>query len=647
MSYGELNRRANQMGHYLRQQGVGRETLVGVCVERSVEMVVALLGILKAGGAYVPLDAEYPQERLGYMVQDSGVGVVVTEEKLLERLPSYELNFVQVICLEREQEEIGQQSEENPEAVNGGEDLAYVMYTSGSTGQPKGVMVAHRGITRLVCNSDYVQVERGDRIAQASNNSFDAATFEIWGALLNGGRLVLMQGDELLVPARFEEWAVAEGITTLFLTTALFNEMVRQGVKFAGVKQVLFGGEMVDVNVVRKVIAEGQQQRLLHVYGPTEGTTFSSWHEVQNVGDKARTVPIGVPISNTQAYIVDEELRLAPVGAVGELCLGGEGLGRGYWKQAELTAEKFVPNPYSGRPGARLYRTGDRVRYGRGGAIEFLGRMDEQVKIRGYRIEPGEIERALLQHEGVKEAVVVAREIAGGEKQLVGYVVWEDEGEGEREDLREYLRKKLPEYMVPWAVVELKELPLSVNGKVDRRRLPEPEERREWQEREYEGPRTAVEEIVCGIWAEVLRLERVGIGENFFELGGHSLLATQVISRVRRVFETEVALAVIFEEPTVAGLAGAIVEAREGRKEGKKEKEGAEEGREDRAGVAGGRPAAVVCAAAVVVHRPVGARERGLQHQHDAAGAGRVASGGAGACGGGAGGQARGAADTF
>ena len=472
-------------------------------------MVMALLAILKSGGAYVPLDAEYPRQRLDYMVRDSRVRLVLTGEKLRDRLP---LSGMEVVSLDGpDAARISRQSEANPAIINGEEDLAYVMYTSGSTGEPKGVMIPHRGINRLVCNSDYVQLGVDDRIAQVSNNSFDAATFEIWGSLLNGGRAVLMEGGELLVPARFEEWIESEGVTTLFLTTALFNEMVRQGAVFAGVKQVLFGGEMVDTDVVRKALEVGQQTRLLHVYGPTEGTTFSSWHEVNEVMPGARSVAIGKPIANTQTYILDEELQLTPVGVPGELCIGGIGLGRGYWNQAALTAEKFVPDPYSGKPGARLYRTGDPVRYVTEGAIEFLGRLDDQVKIRGYRIEPGEIETVLSRHEGVKDAVVVVREGATGAKQLIAYVVPNGIGvtkvHTSHEHLREYLRENLPEYMVPWAIIELRELPLTPNGKVDRRRLPNVEDSAgdRSQQMEYEGPRTEVEEILCGIWKKCCR----------------------------------------------------------------------------------------------------------------------------------------------
>src|SRR5215831_9598322 len=564
-SYGELNRRANQMAHYLREQGVGSQTLVGVCVERSLEMVVALLGILKAGGAYMPLDAEYPQERLAFMLSDSGAQLVITEDKLRECLASVP---VKAISIDGDAGQICRQSDVNPKSVTGGEDLAYVMYTSGSTGQPKGVMIPHRGITRLVCNADYVKLGPNERLLQMAPVSFDASTFEIWGALLNGGRLVLMPAGQ----ASLEEIGKVvkgEGVTVLWLTAALFDAMVRERVEdLSGVKQMLAGGDVVTVESARKYLAHSEAGTLINGYGPTEGTTFSCCHGVTELESGVKSVPIGKAIANTQAYIADQDLRLALVGTVGELYLGGEGLGRGYWKQAELTAEKFVPNPYSPTPGARLYRTGDRVRYGLGGAIEFLGRIDEQVKIRGHRIEPGEIQRALTAYECVREAVVATQVGVGGEKQLVAYVVLKESAEGtggaekpeiSHERLREYLQGRLPEYMVPWAIVTLKELPLTANGKVDRRRLPKVESAGAGV-REYEAPRTAVQEILCGVWSELLHVERVGIHDSFFELGGHSLLATRLVSRVRRSLHVELPLRKLFEEPTVAGLAQAIEE---------------------------------------------------------------------------------------
>jgi amino acid adenylation domain-containing protein len=403
LSYGELNRRANRLAHSLRRRGVVRETVVGLCMRRSAGMVVGVLGIMKAGGVYVPLDGEYPEERLRYMMRDSGMEVVVGERGVVERLRGSVAGVMVSVEGGVEGEEIGREGEEEDVKVEGsGEDLAYVMYTSGSTGEPRGVMVAHRGIVRLVCNSGYVELGEGDRIAQAANAAFDAVTFEIWGALLNGGRVVVMPREKLLEAGSMKQWLRREGITAMFLTTALFNAVVRgeegAGV-FAGLRYVLFGGEMVDVEAARRGLKEGGMKHLLHVYGPTEGTTFSTWHEVREIEEGAVNVAIGGGIGNTQAYVVDAEMELVPVGGIGELCLGGEGLARGYMGRVELTAEKFVPDGYGGRAGARLYRTGDRVRYvGERGELEFIGRVDDQVKIRGFRVEPGEIEAVLGGH---------------------------------------------------------------------------------------------------------------------------------------------------------------------------------------------------------------------------------------------------------
>src|SRR5215831_11315736 len=562
--YGELNQRANQLAHYLKRQGVRPELQVAICMERSPEMVVGMLGILKAGGVYLPLDPTYPADRLTFTLQDADVAIVLTQEKLKAALPA---KIASLLCLDSDWSQIASERKDNPEVICASQNLAYVMYTSGSTGQPKGVMIAHHAITRLVCNSDYVHLAAADSTAQTSNNSFDAATFEIWGALLNGGRVVLMPEAETLDPQRYAKWTEGQGITTAFLTTALFNEMVRQGVEFRGMKQVLFGGEMVDATLVRKAKENGKQERLLHVYGPTEGTTFSTWYEVNAVDEQARNVPIGRGIANTQVYVLGKELDLTPVGVPGELCIGGAGLSRGYWRRPALTAEKFVPDPHSNIPGDRLYRTGDRVRWTSEGVLEFLGRTDDQVKIRGFRVELGEIETVLADCPGGEAAVVLVREDTPGQRQIVGYVVPQGKKKGavapgllSGDSIREYLRTKLPEYLAPGAIVLLDELPLTQNGKVDRQKLPDPREAgvQMAEDGEYAAPETPVEEIICGIWEEVLHRQRIGVHDNFFELSGHSLLAMQVVARIRKALRVELPLRRLFEEPTVAGIAKAL-----------------------------------------------------------------------------------------
>ena len=440
LSYAELNGRANQLAHHLLAVGVRTETRVGLCVERSMEMVVALLGILKAGAAYVPLDPEYPQARLAFMMADAEVSVLLTQESLRWQLPEHDLP---VLCLDRDWPRIAAESRANPRREVRAGNLAYLIYTSGSTGQPKGVAITHQAINRLIFNSGYVSLGSADVVGQAANASFDAITFEVWGALLRGARLQVIEPEQLLEPARLARVLQQEQVTVLFLTTALLNQMGRQEPGgFGGVQQLLFGGQQVAPQWVRAVMASGYQGRLVHVYGPTETTTFATWHEVREVGEAAVTIPIGRALGNTQAYILDSRMELVPVGVRGELYIGGAGLARGYWQRAELTAERFLPHPFGAEAGARLYRTGDLVRHRGDGEIEFLGRLDEQVKVRGYRIELGEIESVLNRHGAVAEcAVVAASDGEDGEQRLLAYVVMSSEaGQPSGGELRQYLQ---------------------------------------------------------------------------------------------------------------------------------------------------------------------------------------------------------------
>ena len=557
LSYGELNRRANQVARYLRKRGVGPEVLVGIAVERSLAMVVGVLGILKAGGAYVPLDVEYPKERLGFMLQDTGVKVLLSQRDLVGRLPEHE---AEVVSLDGDWERIGEESGENLESGAGAENLAYVMYTSGSTGMPKGISVPHRGVVRLVSNSNYAELGSEEVILQFAPISFDASTFEIWGALLNGGRLVVYPPQ---TPS-LEELGKAlqdNQVNTLWLTAGLFHMMVDEHLEgLRPVRQLLAGGDVLSAAHVSKVLRELPGCEVINGYGPTENTTFTTCYRMKDIDEVGTSVSIGRPISNTQVYVLDKQMQPVPVGVIGEMYIGGDGLARGYWKRPELTAERFVGNPYGE---GRLYRTGDLVRYRRDGNVEFAGRADDQVKIRGFRIELGEIEAVLSEHPAVQGCVVVAREERIGEKRLVGYVVME---EGERGvtvgELRRYLKEKLPEYMVPGVWVLLDELPLTANGKVDRRGLPEPEGTRPELESGYVEAGTETEKLLAEIWRQVLGLERVGVHDNFFDLGGHSLMATQVVSRVREALQIEVPLRKLFESPTVAELAEEIERSR-------------------------------------------------------------------------------------
>jgi amino acid adenylation domain-containing protein/non-ribosomal peptide synthase protein (TIGR01720 family) len=553
LTYQQLNHRANKIAHYLQSLGVGPEVLVGICVERSWEMVVGILGILKAGGAYVPLDPTYPKERLSFMLSDSQVQVLLTQQKFAAEFIE---SGVRAVCLDTDWESISNQSRENPTSDAMAENLAYVIYTSGSTGKPKGVAVPHRAVNRLVCNTNYVQLDKSDRIAQASNASFDAATFEIWGALLHGARLVVIPQNVVLSPQHFVTYVREEGISVLFLTTALFNQLasiVPQA--FKDLRHLLFGGEAVDSKSVKTILRNGPPQRLLHVYGPTESTTFSCSYLVQNVAEEAANLPIGRPISNTQIYILNSKLQPVPIGTPGELYIGGDGLAKGYLNHPDLTEEKFIPNPFGD---SKLYKTGDLARYLPDGNIEFLGRVDHQVKIRGFRIELGEIEALLSQHPNVHQAVVVVREDIPGDKRLVAYLVLDQKLEAIATTLKCFLEANLPNYMVPAIFMILDSFPLTPNGKVDRRNLPAPDRLRRDLEEVYVEPCNPIEEKLALIWAELLGLGQIGVNDNFFHLGGHSLIATQMLARVREVFQVELSFCQIFENPTIKSLAQLI-----------------------------------------------------------------------------------------
>ncbi len=521
LSYGELGRRASALASFLGRRGVGKGDLVGLCVVRSAEMLVGLLGILEAGAAYLPLDPAYPRERLALMLEDSAAPLVLTQEKLAERLPA----GTRAVRLDTQWEEI---SREKGAPMGGGatpEDLAYVIYTSGSTGRPKGVAVPHRAVVRLVLGTDYVEIGPQSRIAQLSNLSFDAATFEIWGALLNGATLVGVPEETVLSPAALAAFLEEEEIGVLFLTTALFNQVAQQvPAAFRPLHDVLFGGEAVDPGAVRRVLAAGRPRRLLHVYGPTENTTFSTWYRVAAVEESAATVPIGRPIANTRARLLDGRLQPVPPGVVGELFLGGAGLARGYLNRAELTAELFVVS--SAWPGELLYRTGDLARLLPDGNLEFRGRRDQQVKLRGFRIELSEIELALTSLPEIADAAVVLREDLPGGRGLVAWVVPRTAAgpsDLTPSALRGALQQKLPAHMLPAHFATVAALPLTPNGKVDRRGLERaPLPAGAGLAEAGTAPRTPVEELLCGLFAAVLESPPPTIEADFFAMGGHS-----------------------------------------------------------------------------------------------------------------------------
>ncbi|MBN3962217.1 amino acid adenylation domain-containing protein [Nostoc sp. NMS8] len=556
LTYQELNTRSNQLAQYLQKIGVSSEVLVGICISQSIEMIIGLLGILKAGGAYVPLDPGYPQERLNFMLEDAQVSVLLTQENLLKHFEGFSNP---IISIDKDWEIITQEKQDNLKSDLNSDNLAYVIYTSGSTGKPKGVAVPHKAVNRLVCNTNYIKFSPFDKVAQASNTSFDAATFEILGALLNGAQLVRISKDVTLSPHEFSLQLRQKGISILFLTTALFQQIARDVPQaFTSLRYLLFGGETVDKRWVKKILKYGAPKHLIHVYGPTENTTFSSYYYVENLAPN-RFLPIGRPITNTEIYILDTCLQPVPVGITGELYIGGEGLAREYLNRPELTTKHFIPHPFSNNPKTRLYKTGDLARYLPDGNIEFLGRIDNQVKIRGFRIELSEIEAVLNQHPAVRETVVIVGEDVPDDKYLVAYVVLNQEQIAMQEVqsfaslLRQFLKEKLPEYMVPSAYMVLESLPITPNGKVDRRALPMPDTI-SFNNQDYVAPRSQVEELLAQIWAKVLGKEQVGIHDNFFELGGHSLLATVLTSRIRDTFQIDLPVRNLFEAPTVEQL---------------------------------------------------------------------------------------------
>ena len=548
LTYLELENQSNRLAHHLQQIGVKPDTLVGICVDRSVEMVVGILGILKAGGAYVPLDPNYPAERLIFILTDTQLSIVLTQAHLREHLAR---STVQIVDLATEW------AESDGAIVNQvtAENLAYVMYTSGSTGSPKGVRVVHRGVVRLVREPNYVRLTSTEVFLQLAPISFDAATFEIWGCLLNGGRLVIPPVG-LLGIDDIGNLIQQYGVNILWLTAGLFHAIVdRQIAILQPLRQLLAGGDILSVPHVQRFLDTVPECQLINGYGPTENTTFTCCNLVSLPLVAGESIAIGYPISGTQVYILDEQLQ--PVGSnlTGELYIGGDGLARDYLDRPDLTTAKFAIISIDGKP-ERLYKTGDLGRYLPDGKIEFLGRVDNQVKIRGYRVELGEIEKVLAQHPDVGENVVLARPLETGEKQLVAYIVPQSTGGCTSSEIRRFLAQRLPEYMLPSAVVWLTELPLTANGKVDRQQLPAPSRERPQLEQAYIAPQNELERTLTDIWANLLNLDRVGVDDNFFDLGGTSLYVLELISTIEvGMGILNLPVVIIFQYSTVAKLA--------------------------------------------------------------------------------------------
>jgi len=564
LTYRELNEAANQLAHYLRSLGVKPDSVVGLCVERSAEMMVALLAILKASGAYVPLNPDNPKPRLAQQL--AGCVALITEQKLLAQMPEFP---GKTLALDRDQQLWSSQPRTNPVANTTPENLVYVIYTSGSTGIPKGVAVRHRNLVNyshfITRRLDLDQHPDGLHFATVSTIGADLGNTCIYPSLISGGCLHVIAYEVSTDAQRFGQYTQQHPIDVLKIVPSHLQALLHSS--DAGQvlprKYLITGGETLTPKLIEKIQSLSPGCAILNHYGPTETTVGSLTLLLKDYDWKnasATSIPIGRPIANTQVYILDEHLEPVPSGVVGELYISGAGVTAGYLNQPERTAERFLRNPFVSDANAKMYRTGDLARYLSDGNVEFLGRGDDQVKIRGFRIELGEIESVLTQRAGVKQAVVLAKEDALGEKRLVAYVVASREQDLTSENLRAYLKEQLPDYMVPSAIVLLPKLPLTSNGKIDRKALPEPEQ---VQTKAYVAPRTPTEEVVANIWAEVLRRDKISIEGNFFDLGGHSLLATQVISRVREHFHVELAMKILFEQPTVAGLAEAITSAQQ------------------------------------------------------------------------------------
>lgn len=557
MSYRELNRRANCLAHFLRERGVGPDRPVAVCTERSIELAVGQLGILKAGGAYVPLDAASPRDRLALMLEDIEAGVILTQRHLLEHLPIEARQ--RAVCLDVEWTEIARHSGHDPAPAAGADNLAYIIYTSGSTGRPKGVAVPHRGVVRLVKGQDYAPFGPGERFLLLASPAFDAIVFELWGALLHGATCVIYP-DRWPDFAKLEQTIREQRVTCLWLTAGLFNQIIdHRPETLAFAKHVLAGGESLSPRHVRRAQKLLPHLKLTNGYGPTECTTFACTYRIGPAAEwENGSVPIGRPINHTECHIVDEKLAPVAVGETGELLLGGAGLARGYWRRPELTAEKFIPNPFNADPASRLYRTGDRCRWRADGLIEYVGRVDDQIKLRGFRIEPGEIEAALRRVPGVQNGTVFIRE-GGAGRQLAACVVPEPAKLLVASEIRAQLAALLPDYMVPVRIRVVDRLPLTPNGKVDRRALADLFVREPSAPASAAGVAPTGDAVLAGrfltLWRRVLAQPDLAVDASFFEHGGDSLLSIQLALEIERAFGRRVSMQAIYEHPSAEAFA--------------------------------------------------------------------------------------------
>jgi amino acid adenylation domain-containing protein len=552
LTYGQLERRANQLAHRLRALGVDSDRLVGLCMERSAGLVVGALGILKAGCAYVALDPSHPKERLGFMLRDSRAKVLVTGGPVAAQLDTVE---AAVVALDTGRAELDLEPTAAPAASHAAGDLAYVIYTSGSTGAPKGVLVEHASLRNLIFwHRRAFAITEADRATQIASPGFDAAVWEVWPYLTAGASIHVPTDEVRANPVALRDWLVSERISVSFLPTALAEAVLTlDWPAELPLRYLLTGGD-----TLHRYPPAGLSFAVVNNYGPTEGTVVATSGVVSPSLKPPGAPSIGKPIANVQAYVVDDQLNPVPMGTAGELLIGGDGVSRGYLNRPALTDEKFIRNPFGGKPGARLYRTGDLVRQRSDGEIEFLGRVDEQVKIHGHRVELGEISATLHRHSAVRSSVVVVGAHGSGERRLIAYVVPADGARPSTEELRAHLALHLPNYMVPAAFVCLEELPMTPNGKVDRAALPAPSGVNTAQPTESAGPGNELEQVLETLVAELLELDRVGVDDNFFMLGGHSLLGAQLITRIGDCFGVEMSLRSLFDNPTIAGMAAEV-----------------------------------------------------------------------------------------
>lgn len=562
MTYQQLNRKANQVAHYLRQRGVGPEVMVGICMERSFEMIIGVLGVLKAGGTYLPLDPAYPQERLNFMIQDSRLSLLLTQAALREKLLC-DLNLA-ICCLDADWPEISLESDANIESGVTPDNLAYVIYTSGSTGQPKGVLVTHAGIPNLaevVISTCHISEQ--SRVLQFASLSFDASVYEMATTFLAGATLCLANKEQLLPNTPLLRIIREQSITMALLPPSVLTLLEASDIP--ALQTIVSGGEACSAEIIRKWSSERQ---FVNAYGPTEATVCATFYP-----DVNHTIPfcLGYAMPNVTIYILNSNLQICPIGVPGELHIGGIGLARGYLNRPELTAEKFIANPFARFPGERLYKTGDLARYLPDGRIDFLGRIDHQVKIRGYRIELGEIESVLKQHPSVSEAIAITRQTASGDTQLLAYVVFHVNQSTAVGELRDFMKRYLPEYMLPAIIIPLANLPLTPNGKIDRQALPLPETERIAGSEQYAAPRTELERILADIWSNLFHVEKIGIHDDFFDIGGHSLLTVTLIVRLKNILHVDLLPRDIFEAPTIARLAERIHLSRQSKCEEKSE----------------------------------------------------------------------------